>query len=122
MTNPNKDGLLQPQLPENACGLATSGVLLHPAYSTDEYPRRGLCLVIDLQADGKSWLCVYHPDKKTPLESYPCADEAMLHQRIAEWLSRHPAEVTGDGADFDAAVLNAIRLNSATVKNCLELI
>lgn len=63
-------------------------------YGTDAYPRDGLTLVVDLRANGSFWLRVHHPDKKTPLESYACLDEAMLGQRIAEWLARHPAEVS----------------------------
>ncbi len=74
--------------------LGGSVLALDPMYFTDEYPRDGLSLVVDVRANGAFWLRVYHPDRDSPLESYPCGDESMLHKRMAEWLSRHLAEVT----------------------------
>jgi hypothetical protein len=99
MTNPNKDRLLEAKMPENARVLSSfafgeSGVAIHPMYFTDAYPRDGLKLVTSVLANGAFWLSVYHPDKETPLESYPCADVAVLHQRIAEWLAKHPMRVS----------------------------
>ena len=71
---------------------AVSRPLIHPAYFTDEYPREGLTLVIDLQADGAAMMAVYHPGKTTPLETYFCDDDAVLQRRVAEWLVRHPSK------------------------------
>lgn len=67
---------------------------LDPIYYTDEYPREGCVLTINILAKDRAHLVVSAPNGKH-LESYASVPYAEMPRMVAEWLSGKAPKLFG---------------------------